>query len=313
MVSREGKTELFARWYGGNMVVADEGVGTGLRWWVDSGAGPVAGGGTGRGGDTIGHGHNPDAPFVTVDYAITQCVANRGDIIYVCEGHVEDSDAVLFDVDIAGITIIGLGNGVNRPEFHFNNAAATVDIGASDCKLVNLKFLPSITSVLIGIDIEADAHNTEITGCVFWEGEDGAGADEFVTTIELKAGADGTWIHHNDIRSHTAAAECTSAILLNGISDRVKIHDNLMIGNWSTAAVNDAAVCTSVYVADNHIKVKDAEPGIELSNTTTGMLVRNMIESTGVAAANAIVAQDCAWFANLVVTADGINAVPVSA
>ena len=29
------------------------------------------------------------APFATIDYAVGQCVANRGDIIYVLPGHVE--------------------------------------------------------------------------------------------------------------------------------------------------------------------------------------------------------------------------------
>ena len=305
-VSRRGKTELFANWLGGSMVVADEGVGTGLRWWVDSGN-------TVTGADAAGYGHNPDAPFLTLDYAITQCVANRGDIIYVMEGHVEDSDAVLFDVDIAGITIIGLGNGTNMPEFHFNNAAATIDVGASNCTIRHLKLLPSAPAVLIGIDIEAGVQNTLIEDCWCWEGEDGAGADEFVTAIEAKAGCAGTRVRRNNMRSHSASAPA-QAVLLNGISDRCEIYDNIMIGFYTTAAICDGGnVCTEVLIYNNKIKVLDGEPGIELAATTTGFIADNLVESTGVNPELAIVAADCSWFNNYAVVADGSGAVLIGA
>ncbi len=304
MVSREGKTELFARWYQGSMVVTDEGVGTGLRWWVDSNAGT-------RGGDSAGHGHNPDAPFLTVNFAYTQCVADRGDIIYVMEGHIEDSDAVLFDASVAGVTLIGLGNGTNMPEFHFNNAAATIDVSASNNTIRHIKLLPSAPDVLIGIDIEAAVQNTLIEDIWGWEGEDGAGADEFVTTIEAKAGCHGTRVRRNNLRSHADSAP-VQAVLLNGVSDRCEIYDNTMIGFYTTAAIADGGnICTEALIYNNKIKVLDGEPGIELANTTTGFIADNLIESTGINPEVAIVAADCSWFNNWAVVADGSGAVKI--
>src|SRR5574341_1596957 len=50
------------------------------------------------------------APFATLDYAIGRCTANRGDIIVVKEGHAENvTTANGIDLDVAGITVIGLG------------------------------------------------------------------------------------------------------------------------------------------------------------------------------------------------------------
>jgi len=86
-----------------------------------------------------------------------------------------------------------------------------------------------------------------------------------------------------------------------------------MIGFYTTAGINDAAVCTEVLIYNNKIKVLDGEPGIELSATTTGFIADNLIESTGVAADAAIVAQDCSWFNNYVVLADGTGALLIGA
>jgi len=302
-VSRKGKTELFAQWLGGDLVVTDQGnTGTGLRYWVDS---------NGAGADTAGHGHSPTAAYLTVDYAISQCVADRGDIIYVMEGHEEDGDAVIFDADIAGISIIGLGNGTNRPEFHYNNAAATVDVGANNIKFRNLKFMPSVPTVLIGIDVEADVTGFDMQDCLFYEGEDGGGLDEFVVTVDLKGGNTDTLIKHNDIRTDLAANGCTEAIIMTAASTNVRIHDNIFTGNWSTAAITDGAACVSVSIANNWIKVLDGEPGIELTATTTGQIIGNRIESTGVNPELAIVAADCAWFGNSAVVTDGSGAVTI--
>src|SRR5512139_4050842 len=66
--------------------------------------------------DTTANGQDPVYPFKTIDYAIGQCTASNGDIIYVMPGHTEDIIAAgSITVDVAGVSIVGLGNGTNRP------------------------------------------------------------------------------------------------------------------------------------------------------------------------------------------------------
>lgn len=310
-VSKAGQTALFADHDQGSLVISDQSKATGRRWYVDSGAGPVAGGGTGLGGDTIGHGVTPMAPFLTLNYADTQCTTDRGDVIYVMEGHIEDigvSETV--DISTAGVTVIGLGNSVLKPQFHFNAVDSEFNITDSNIRIKNLKFMPSITNVLIGVDIEAAVTGTVIEDCLFYEGEDGV--DEFITTIELKAGCHDTIIRTNEIQSRIGADGTVQAILLNGASHHVKIINNVMVGNWSTAAIVDADVCLQLTIAGNKMKVADGEPGIELQGTTEGIIAGNLIESTGLGDPElAIVADDCSWFGNLVVIADATGAIVI--
>jgi hypothetical protein len=54
-----------------------------------------------------------NAPFGTIDYAIGQCTAGRGDVIFVKPGHAETiSAAGSIACDVAGVAIVGLGSGM---------------------------------------------------------------------------------------------------------------------------------------------------------------------------------------------------------
>ena len=68
-------------------------------------------------------------PFATLDFAIGQCAANRGDTIMIKPGHAEDiATAAAITADVAGIAIIGLGTGSLRPTFSWTAAAATLSV-----------------------------------------------------------------------------------------------------------------------------------------------------------------------------------------
>ena len=61
------------------------------------------------------NGKSPDSPFASIDYAVGKCTASQGDVIVVMTGHTESvvTDGGL-TVDVAGITIVGLGEGDSR-------------------------------------------------------------------------------------------------------------------------------------------------------------------------------------------------------
>jgi hypothetical protein len=258
--------------------------------------------------DDTEHGHSFDKPLATIDYAIGLCTADEGSVILVAPGHNETLAAATIDFDVAGVTCIGLGEGTLRPRIDFDNAASSIDIGANNVTLVNLTLLPSITDILIGIDVEANVTNFKMFNCEVLEGEDGSDADEFIVTVDLKSGNNDSIIKNNIFRTQAAAAGCTSAISLTAASARVRIEENLFVGNWSTAAIIDGAACTNVFIKNNVMKVKDGEPGIELTATTTGIIVDNRIESTGATVDTTIVAADCSWFNNSAVVVDGAAA-----
>ena len=70
------------------------------------------------GSDSAQAGETAAAPFATLDFAIGQCSANNGDLIYVMPGHAETLTAAgQLDFDIAGVRAQGLGWGTTRPTF----------------------------------------------------------------------------------------------------------------------------------------------------------------------------------------------------
>jgi L-asparaginase/Glu-tRNA(Gln) amidotransferase subunit D len=69
---------------------------------------------------------NPKQPAATLDGAIGKTTANNGDLILVHPGHSETlSAAAAITCDVAGVTIVGLGTGNNRPTFTLDTATST--------------------------------------------------------------------------------------------------------------------------------------------------------------------------------------------
>lgn len=131
---------------------------TGNVFFVDSGKGANAG----------GNGKSADTPFATLDYAIGQCTASNGDMIVVMPGHAETLTAAIA-LDVAGLKIVGLGNGDNRPVFTLTaTAAPAITISADDQKISNLAFYCATagTSYLKNL-MRVAANDVDVSGCEF--------------------------------------------------------------------------------------------------------------------------------------------------
>lgn len=109
-------------------------------------------------------------PFASIDYAIGQCAANRGDIIYVRSGYaVSVSAAAGIALDIAGVSIVGLGVGDSRPIVTFTTStAATLAVTAPNCRISNMVFKCNIASQVKMIDVVAK--DLVVDHCDFREG-----------------------------------------------------------------------------------------------------------------------------------------------
>ena len=109
------------------------------------------------------HGDSPQKPFATIDYAVGQCVAARGDVIFVLPGHVESITAAAgLDLDVAGITILFLGDGVTRGTIRFGTAVgADMDVDAANITLgakgydLGPRFLANIDALTGPIDVNS--------------------------------------------------------------------------------------------------------------------------------------------------------------
>lgn len=102
-------------------------------------------------------GESPDKPFATLDYAIGRCTANQGDHILVMPNHAETiTGAAGIAADVAGITIIGLGHGNQRPRFLMDGGTTvTGAISAEDVVLRNLVFAAGHADIVAGWTVAA--------------------------------------------------------------------------------------------------------------------------------------------------------------
>lgn len=250
------------------------------------------------------HGHSFEKPLKTIDYAVDLCTAAERSVILVAPGHNESLDGTSIDFDVSDVTVIGIGEGSNRPTIDFDSTDAIVSVGANNVHLVNLRFMPSIDDIVIGVDVEESVTGTILEKCEWAEMEETG--DEFILGLDIKAGCTDTKVTNCLFRTELTGSACTHAIKLTGASDNVIIEKSRFIGNWSTAAIGgDTTLSTDVLIDDVTIKVKDDAPGISMFTGTTGIIRNCCIEATDEAVDVMIVADTMAWFNNYGVTVDG--------
>ena len=147
-------TKLFVRHQpGGFFAVTDrELTPSGSVFWVHAGTGT----------DGAGYGRNPDAPVATLDYAIGLCTASKGDVIYLMPGHAENiASATGCVLDIAGVKVIGLGNGTLRPTLTMTTAATSkISITAANCWIENVLVVSNFLNIAAAIRSDAGRRPT---------------------------------------------------------------------------------------------------------------------------------------------------------
>jgi hypothetical protein len=100
-------------------------------------------------------GTDASKPLSTVDAAIGKCTAGVGDVIVLMPGHAETVTATSIALDVAGVTIVGLGTGLNRPTFTYGAAAATITVSAANCSWSNCHFIGNFDNVAAAFTIGA--------------------------------------------------------------------------------------------------------------------------------------------------------------
>ena len=101
-----------------------------------------------RGGSDANRG-TFDAPFSTLAGAVAQCVASRGDVIFVKPGHTETiSSSTALTMSVAGVAVVGLGIGSMRPKFTIDTAnTATINVTAANVSFLNCQIIGNFLSI----------------------------------------------------------------------------------------------------------------------------------------------------------------------
>jgi hypothetical protein len=210
----------------------------GNKWYVDSGSG--------TGGDGGGYGTTPATPFVTLDYAVGAATASNGDIIYLMPGHAETKAAAsnLWAIDKAGLTIVGLGRGAERPTFTMSDVGAVCTITAASTWLENVLFVSAIDSVVAPLTVSA-------ADCTIKDVEFRDTTDvEFVRGLITTATADRITIDGLYYNGYTGGNACTTGLALVGVNGGV-VKNCRFSGLFSTACIDMLTTLSNNIVIEN--------------------------------------------------------------
>ena len=240
-------------------------------------------------------------PLATIDAAVGLCKANRGDKIMVRPNHTETiSAASSLDLDVAGISVIGLGNGSNRPRLDFTAAAGTVQVAADNIRMMNLNLHANVTTITGGLVVEDGVNHFRMSSCTV--DAETEGTDEFNNAITLTNNNNRCIIE--DCIFDMGIAAAVSAIHLDADTDNLIIRRCYFKGDYSTACiVGDTTLSTNLLIEDcllingEHGDL-NAQPAIELLTGSTGVIRRNHIVCNESSPAAAIVADSCFLFEN---------------
>ena len=179
--------------------------------------------------------------FTTLEEANENAVAARGDIIFMAPNHAETvAAAAAINLDKAGVSVVGLGNGAAKPTFTFSATASTITITAANVELKNIIVVPSIDSVVSPIVVSAADCTVHV------EVQDTSDTVECVNAILTTADADRIDIDVKYI-GDIAGDACVNAVRLVGV-DTARINVDFY-GVASTSIVEfHTTACHNVVV-----------------------------------------------------------------
>jgi hypothetical protein len=237
-----------------------------------------------------------ESPFATIDYAIGMCTASNDDVIYVKAGHVETIAAAGgITADIAGVSIIGLGNGNARPTISWSAADSSFLITAANVSLKNIITTNTIDEVVSMFAVSAAGVTFDAVDFYQTTGQ----AIQFLLTT---AAADQLTVKNCKHNSTAAANSAQVWIALVG-TDHSRILNNTI---WATANASANSICISGSTAVIQAEIvgnriawlgSSVTNVINLVTTSTGIITDNRVfGGSGVLSSTAIVGDTC-WMA----------------
>jgi hypothetical protein len=227
---------------------------------------------SGQRGGSNGNKGTFEAPFSTLDHAIGRCTANRGDIIFVKPGHAETvSSATALALDVAGVAIIGLGFGSNRPTFTLDTiTSATIGVTANNMSMSNCIISANFADIVSAFTLGA-AKNFTLERCEILATAVNMNFLHVIDTGTTDNAADGLTVVN--CFWHEPDAATLAFALVDGTQANWNISDNVMVTGLATqdvAALFTIATgknLTGLRVLRNHIDVTGH------ASSTAGILI----------------------------------------
>jgi hypothetical protein len=241
---------------------------TGTYYFVDS-----------NNGSNNYDGKSPAQAVATLAKALALVAASKGDTIYVMPGHTETlTAAAAVAASVAGVKIVGLGTGKNRPVFNYSTAVgASFDVTAANVWLENLYFralgIDNVTAML-----NVQAADCSIVNCEF---EHGDATNQAALGILTNASADRLRVMHSQFHG-TNNAGTNAAIRIVGGTD-IQIRHCTFQGAYASGTgpiENVTTACVNAVICDNVLQnfTASCTKAMVFVAAATGQISRNYLQ-----------------------------------
>lgn len=179
--------------------------------------------------------------FSTISEALAQCTANAGDVIYVLPGYTETVTSVL-NINVAGVSVIGVGNKTTRPQITGNGTIDCVRLSAAGISFYNFGFpAPETDDQTAVIDITGAGCRV---GSIRAIGSQTA--KNVVDMITVAATASNLILE--DIEFENSVVAVNSFISFEGAANDVTLRNVSAVGLVVAAGIIDAAQVTNLKI-----------------------------------------------------------------
>jgi len=233
------------------------------------------------------NGGDPLRPFKTLNFAIGRCIANNGDVIYVGPQHVETiTSATSLLLNVAGVTIIGLGNEVDRPTCNFTNTAGKIVVSAANVTMAGFLFTNSIDALVTGMSVTGA--DFTLRDC---EWRDGAAKNTLIQILTTSAAKRLRILDYYYYEDQTGGGTTkTEAIRIVGGDNHV-LQNVSITGTFSTGVINNITTAfVNILVKWCYLNNLSAGPNPAMSiltSSTGALLGTTLVIASGVHAITA--------------------------
>jgi hypothetical protein len=232
--------------------------------------------------------------YTTIALAVVACLASRNDVILVAPGHTETiSSATALQLNVAGVTIVGIGSGSLKPTLTLDTAATSkIPVSAANITVRGIKFVANFADIAT-VFLLTTAQGFTVDKCEFLDTSSILNFLAIITTTVAVVADNLTFTNNKVILQGTTAA--TTPIKVLGTHNRLVINDNYFneaaLSNTSAVLAHAALVVTNLEMARNRVfrPSTDTATGALLvttsSTTNTGVIYDNYVFASDVAAA----------------------------
>jgi hypothetical protein len=217
--------------------------------------------------------------YGTVAAAMLNCVASRGDIIYVMPGHTESlTSATTLQCNVAGVTIRGLGDGALRPTFTLSTTtAATIAVSAANVTIDNVIIdMTGVDAIVAGITPTATNFTLSNSFIIT-----ATATNQATLGILTTAAASRMKLINNEFIGSNDAGTAAAVRIVGGNEHVIK--DNRFYGAYTTslgAIDNATTACLRCQITGNFIQNATASSTVCMTfqATSTGVIANNRMQ-----------------------------------